>query len=273
MHQIWLQHEPQYTDLIDRYHDPVAHMISSIDNYLRMPLSGYSGRTYTVYLEPMSAPGQVNSRNYYQDLYYVVVSPSGDDIHMDALRHTYLHFELDPLISKRATALKRFEPLLPYLKSAPMAAEYKRDPGLLVIECLIRAIEARMPADPKTPEKDRLALVKQDETEGYILTGVFYDDLKAFEKDNIGLQDAFPNFLHNIDLDGEKKLASETHFAASASPEVVRAAKPASQSKVDLAERALAGGNPLRPKSLLRRLCKPRKTLRRAILSWLEWLP
>jgi tetratricopeptide (TPR) repeat protein len=250
LHEIWLKHEPEYTGLIDRYHDPVARMISSTDNYLRMPLSGYSGRTYTVYLEPMSAPGQVNSRNYFQDFYYIVVAPSGNDIHMDALRHTYLHFELDPLIAKKATALRRLDPLLPYLKNAPMAEDYKRDTGLLVIECLIRAIEARTPADPKLPEKDRLTMVKQSEAEGYVLTGAFYNDLKGFEKDNIGLQDAFPDFLHNLDLDAEKKLASETQFAASASPEVMRAAKPASQSRLDSAERALASGNPLEAKQL-----------------------
>ena len=52
----------------------------------------------------MAAPGQVNSRNYLQDFYYLVVSPAGDSIHMDALRHTYLHFVLDPLIAKRATS-------------------------------------------------------------------------------------------------------------------------------------------------------------------------
>ena len=60
----------------------------------------------------MSAPGQVNSRNYLQDYYYLVVSPAGTNIHMDAMRHTYLHFVLDPLIAKRATALQRLKPIL-----------------------------------------------------------------------------------------------------------------------------------------------------------------
>ena len=75
-----------------------------------MPMSGYAGRSFTVYLEPMSAPGQVNSRNYLQDFYYVVISPAGDNLHMDALRHTYLHFVLDPLIAKRATSLNACSP-------------------------------------------------------------------------------------------------------------------------------------------------------------------
>jgi tetratricopeptide (TPR) repeat protein len=244
LHSIWLKHQPEYLALIDRYHEPVARMITSTDTYLRMPLSGYLGRSFTVYLEPMSAPGQVNSRNYLQDYYYLVVSPSGDNIHMEALRHTYLHFVLDPLIAKRATALQRLKPILVAVQKAPMAEDYKLDPGLLVVECLIRAIEARTPPDPKLPEKERREMLQRDEAEGFILAGYFYDQLRDFEKENTGLQDAFPDWLHNIDVDHEKKRASEIEYASQATPEVMRAAKPASQQKIDLAERELASGDP-----------------------------
>lgn len=244
LHSIWLEHQPEYQALIDQYHGPVSQMIQSTDSYLRMPMSGYAGRSFTVLLEPMSAPGQVNSRNYLQDLYFLVVSPAGNNVHMEALRHTYLHFVLDPLIAKRATALDRLKPILLSVQSAPMAEEYKRDTGLLVIECLIRAIEARTPADPKLAEKDRLAMVQRDEAEGYVLTGYFYNQLRAFEKAGTGLQDAFPNWLHNMDVAAEKKHASEIAFASHAEPEVLQAAKPASQKKIDLAEKALASGNP-----------------------------
>jgi len=244
LHAIWMEHQPQYQALIDQYHTPVAQMISSTDNYLRMPISGYAGRSFTVLLEPMSAPGQVNSRNYLQDFYLLVVSPARDNLHMEAMRHTYLHFALDPLIAKRATALDRLAPILLSVQRAPMAEEYKRDTGLLVIECLIRAIEARTPSDSKLPEKDRLAMVQRDEAEGYVLTGYFYNQLRAFEKAGMGLQDAFPNWLHNMDVAAEKKHAGEITFAAHADPEVMQASKHASQQKIDLAEKALASGNP-----------------------------
>ncbi len=244
LHAIWEKHQPQYLGLIDQYHGPVSQMINSTDTYLRMPMSGYQGRSFTVYLEPMSAPGQVNSRNYLQDFYFLVVSPGGNNIHMDAMRHTYLHFVLDPLIAKRATALDRLKPILLSVQSAPMSEEYKRDMGLLVIECLIRAIEARTPADAKLPDIERRALVQKDEAEGFVLTGYFYDQLRDFEKANIGLQDALPNWLHNMDVAQEKKRASQITFAAQAQPEVVQAAKRASLKKIDLAERALASGNP-----------------------------
>ncbi len=244
LHSIWLKHQREYLALIDQYHAPVAGMITSTDNYLRMPTSGFAGRSFNVYLEPMSAPGQVNSRNYLQDYYYVVVSPAADNLHMDALRHTYLHFVLDPLVFRRGTSLDRLKPILQPLQRAPMSEEYKRDTGLLVIECLIKAIEARTPANSKTPEKDRIALVRKDEEQGFILTGYFYDQLRAFEKGGTGLQTAFPDWLHDIEVDREKKLASQITYASQAEPEVVKASKPASQKKIDSAERALASGNP-----------------------------
>jgi tetratricopeptide (TPR) repeat protein len=245
LHSIWLKHQREYLALIDEYHTPVANMITATDTYLRMPLSGFAGRSFTVYLEPMSAPGQVNSRNYLQDYYYVVLSPATDNLHMDALRHTYLHFALDPLVFRRGTSLDRLQPIELPLQKAPMAEEYKRDTGLLVIECLIKAIEARTPANPKTPEAERLAFVRKAEEQGFVLTGYFYDQLKAFEKGGSGMQTAFPDWLHGIDVDHEKKMASRITFASQAEPEVMKASKPASQKKIDAAERALASGNPV----------------------------
>jgi tetratricopeptide (TPR) repeat protein len=250
LHAIWQKHQPEYLALIDQYHGPVTQMITTTDNFLRMPMSGYQGRSFTVYLEPMAAPGQVNSRNYLQDFYYLVISPAGSNIHIEAMRHTYLHFVLDPLIAKRATALDRLKPILLSVQYAPMAEEYKRDMGLLVIECLIRAIEARTPTDPKLPEKDRLAMVQHAEAEGYVLTGYFYQQLHDFEQGNSGLQDALPNWLHNMDVDHEKKRAKEIAFATEAEPEVIQAPKHASQKKIDLAERALASGNPAEAEKL-----------------------
>ena len=244
LHSIWLQHQPQYTGLITEYREPVARMIASTDAYLRMPSSGYAGRTYTVYLEPMAAPGEVNSRNYQADYFYIVVSPAKNNIHVDALRHTYLHFMLEPLIANRATSLTLLKPILSSVQKAPLAQEYKTDTGLLVIESLIRAIEARTPSDPKLTEKERMAIVNRDQAEGFVMTDYFYDQLKVFEKGDTGLKDAFPDWLHDIDVEKIRKQASEIQFAAQAEPDVMQAAKQKQESKIDQAERALASGNP-----------------------------
>ena len=244
LHAIWLKHESQYNALVDEFHEPVSQMITSTDNYLRIPLSSYAGRQYTVYLDPMAAPGEVNSRNYQADYFYLVVSPANGKIHMEELRHTYLHFVLEPLIAKRATSLARLQPILASVQQAPMAQEYKDDTGLLVIESLIRAIEARDPLDPKLPEKDRLAMVERDQAEGFVLTDYFYDRLKVFEKEQRGLPTAFPDWLHDVDVDKIRKQASEIRFASSAAPDVMQASNQKSELKVEQAEKALASGNP-----------------------------
>jgi len=244
LHAIWLKYQPQYEGLIEHYHDPVEKMITATDVYLRMPLAIDPGRSYTIYLEPMISPGQVNSRDYRDELYYMVISPQGDNIHIEQLRHAYLHFVLDPLIAKRATALDRIKPILVSVQQAPMAEVYKEDVGLLIIESLIRAIEARTPLNSKLPDQDRQAIVKRAESEGFILTGYFYDQLRAFEKQETGLKDSFPDWLHGIDVGEVKRHASGIQFSASAEPELMQASKPATPSKLDQAERALASGNP-----------------------------
>ena len=244
LHAIWLKHQPQYLGLVNQFHDPVTRMITSTDNYLRMPFGGYVGRSYTVYLEPMAAPGEVNSRNYQGDFFYLVVSPTNNHIHMDELRHTYLHYVLDPLIAKRATSLARLKPILASVQKAPMSEDYKSDVGLLVIESLIRAIEARTPSDPKLPEKERIAMINRDQAEGFVLTEYFYDELKVFEKENTGLKDSFPDWLHDVDVSNIRKQAGEIQFASQAAPDVLRADNPKPEQKIDQAERALASGNP-----------------------------
>jgi tetratricopeptide (TPR) repeat protein len=251
LHSIWLKHQAEYEALIEQYHDPVVKMITATDVYLRMPLANDPGRSYTIYLEPMSAPGQVNSRDYRDELYYMVISPQGDNIHLSQLRHAYLHFVLDPLIAKRATVLDRLKPVLTSVQQAPLTAEYREDVGFLLIESLIRAIEARTPLGSKLTDQERIALVKRAESEGFIFTNYFYQQLPSFEKSETGLKDTFPDWLHSLDVGEVKRHAASIQFASNAEPELVQASKP-SMSTLDQAERALASGNPVGAAELAR---------------------
>ncbi len=239
---IWQKHRAEYESLVVRYHDPVAKMILSTDVYLRIQGSGYVGREFTIFIEPLTAPGQVNSRNFGSD-YFMVVAPENGTLRMAEIRHTYLHFLLDPLTLKRANTLKRLEPLLASVKDAPMADAYKYDIGLLVTESLIRAIEARTLKNGKATEAERRTSVEASTREGFILTDYFYGALIQFEKEPAGLKDAFGDFLYNIDVGREKKLASEVHFSGQAAPEVVRAARQSEVQVLDLAEDRLASGD------------------------------
>ncbi len=222
LHRIWLKHKPEYDAQVARYHEPMREMIQSTDEYLRLQLSGYVGRSYTIYLEPLIGPSLTNSRNYGSD-YFFVVSPSAANLKMHEIRHTYLHFVLDPMAYKRGTDMNRIRPLLLSIQNAPLTESYKNDPTLLVTESLIQAIEARTMRVEKGDEGKREEAVQQAESEGFVLTQYFYDQLVRFEKSDQGFDQAYADWLHFLDVDHERKHARNIAFTSHAAPEVVQA--------------------------------------------------
>jgi tetratricopeptide (TPR) repeat protein len=191
----------------------------------------------------MLSPSSVDSRNYGSS-YFVIVSPNkAEKLRLAEIRHTYLHFVLDPLAQAHGTSLKRLEPILETIQRAPLNRSFKEDIALMVNECLIRAIETRTTI-PKTNERGREAYVQRSVEEGFVFTRYFYDALADFEKESTGMKTGYGDLLHNIDLARETKHAREVTFADRAEPEVISASKAASQASVlDEAERRFAGGD------------------------------
>ena len=242
LHEVWLRHRFQYGALVDHYTTSVAKMVFDTDIYLKLALSGYLGREFTVYLEPLGAPGQANARNY-GDNYYVVLTPSGNALQMEQVRHTYLHYVLDPMALKRFSTVQRLLPLLDTVKTAPMDESFKGDMSLLLTESLIRAIEIRA---TKASAADQKAAVQASMEEGYTLTQYFSEALVEFEKDPAGLQSTYPEMLFGIELDRETRRAAGVQFAAQASPELVigvRQRKASQQPTLRLAEQKLSTGD------------------------------
>lgn len=242
LHGIWQRHREAYARLTDQYHEPLSKMLFDTEIYLRLPSSGYLGRGFTVLMEPMGAPGQVNARNYGSD-YYVVITPGGSALKVDQIRHTYLHYLLDPLSLKYPAAVKRLEPLLESLQRTPMDEAFKVDASLLVTECLIRAIEIRTEGTSKTPEPVRSDDVQKATEQGFILTRYFYDALAQFEKDPAGIRNSYADMLNAIDVKKEEKRASEMHFASEAAPELLAYSRLKDPRLLQTAERRLAAGD------------------------------
>jgi tetratricopeptide (TPR) repeat protein len=243
LHAIWERHRARYAELTEIYHAPLAKMTFDTEIYLKMPSSGYLGRQFTVYLDAMGAPGQTNARNYAADYYVVIAPSSGTAIKMQQIRHTYLHYLLDPLAMKNGSSFKRLEPLLDDVKMAPMDEAFKSNISLLVTECLVRAIEERtLPA--KTPEAERARSIDEADKEGYILTRYFYDALSKFEKDPASMRNVYPDLLSSIDVGKEMKRASLIQFASEAAPELLHLARPRNEHLLLNAERRLAAGDP-----------------------------
>ena len=244
---IWQQHHAEYEAMLEGFHQPVSQMISQVDFYLRMPVSGYLGRRMAVFAEPMGPSSQVNARQYGSD-YLLVLSPSQQGFKLDPIRHLYLHFILDPLASKHYNQIKQLEPILNEVQNAPMEQSFKYDISLLVTESMVRAIETRFigarsgKSASKQDEALREAAVNDAMTEGYVLTEYFYENLKTFEKEPTGLKDSYGNWLYNLNLSREQKRAREIVFKDRAAPELVHASKPMQVGLVDAAESKLAAG-------------------------------
>jgi hypothetical protein len=242
LHAIWQAHQAEHEQLAEQFHDPVAKMILATEVYLKQPISGYVGRRFMVFLEPLAAPGQVNARNYGSD-YFIVVAPENGTLRMGEIRHAYLHYVLDPFALKRANTMKRLEPLLAAVRQAPMDDSYKRDVSLLVTESLIRAIEARTLHDGKALEAQRREFVQASVEEGFILTAHFYQQLEQFEKTPDSLRNTYGDFLVAIDMDREKKRARAVSFRRQAAPEVVHAGKAKAADALEVAEERLVSGD------------------------------
>jgi len=260
LHSIWERHRNDYAAAMRRYHEPLAKMVFDTEIYLKQPSSQYLGRRFTVYLDFMGSPNETDARNYGSN-YYVVVfpapnAPSGEApasaLKMQQIRHTFLHYEMDPLAEKHYSSIKRLEPLLASVKRAPVEEAFKTDISLLVTECLVRAIEIRTSGNKQTAEAIRAQAVDDAVKQGYILTRYFYDAVVAFEKDPAGIRGVYSDFLDKVDLKKEEKAAAEVQFASVASPELVRLSRPEEQRILVTAEKRLAAGDPKGAEQLAR---------------------
>lgn len=121
LHGIWLATHHTYDEQADKLHDPLSQMIVAADTYLKMPASTYDGRRFIVVIEPQLSPKMVNARIYGTD-YVVVVSPVNGVVPMDNVRHTYLHYVIDPLLYARSNAIDREQPILKEIRDAPSSS-------------------------------------------------------------------------------------------------------------------------------------------------------
>ncbi len=210
----------------------------------------------------------VNARIYGTD-YVVVVSPVNGQIRMNDVRHTYLHYVIEPLLYARANAMDRMQPILKEVRDAPLEFRYRSDSVPLTIECLIKAIEARtmdtgipvykIPAGvdrsdlPRYEHERQLyqqkvdavrwATVQHDMTQGFVLTQYFYEQLIQFEKDPASLSDTIGEMVYSMDVDQQVHRARQIEFDKEADEDVLQRSKPRKLTGLDLAEARLAAGD------------------------------
>ena len=267
LHQIWISNRPAYDDEITRLHDSLTRMVVETNAYLKMPASTASGSRFLVVLEPMLDPAQINARIYGPD-YVIVASPVHGQIRMDEVRHTYLHYEVEPLLYARQTSMDRLLPMLKTIREAPLDYVYRADIVSLVIECMIQAIEARTMETgvviPKAPTnvrkaeteeidrsirqaRDQIAAIKHarvqhDMQEGFVLTQYFYDRLAVFEGEPQSFKESIGEMVYGMDVPAEMGKIKQVQFLPEGSTDVVKRT-PRQLVGLDLAEMKLVKGD------------------------------
>jgi tetratricopeptide (TPR) repeat protein len=230
---LWFEHHPEYEGFVDHIHDPMTKMVLTTNVYLHLPVSTYEGRRFLVLLEPMLSPTETNARYNGVDS-VVVVSPAAEpanSVPMDLIRHTYLHFTVEPLVYARSAAMDRLLPLLKPVQRAPLEFTYKSDITALLTECLIKAVEAQTmdvgipkPTKPDTM-RDRSEVERYEDAmsvydrqaevvrrkavdlsmrQGWVLVDYFYNQLGAMEKEGVSLKDNIGPMVYGMDVDRER---------------------------------------------------------------------
>jgi tetratricopeptide (TPR) repeat protein len=202
---LWKRVQPAYDAEIERYHEPLSNITLLVNSYLRSPAAGYMGRHFQVYIDLLGAPNQVQSRSYGNE-YFVVVTPAKEP-NVFELRHTYLHFVIEPLASKYATEIMHNASLSDYVAAAPgLEDSYKNDFLLLTTESLIKAVESRLDKKP--------AAVKEALQQGFILTPYFAEALAGYEKQPVAMKLFFPEMIANLDPAKERRRLETATFTA-----------------------------------------------------------
>jgi tetratricopeptide (TPR) repeat protein len=245
LNALWVEHRPEYQGFVERIHDPLTQMVLNTNIFLHLPVSSYDGRRFMVLLEPMLAPSETNARIYGND-FVTVVSPAAQppaSVPMELIRHTYLHYTVEPLIYARASAMDRLLPLLKPVQQAPLEFTYKSDIVALLTECLIKAVEAQMmdvgfPKPPRPTFRDRSdqdrydaevsayerkaeavrrRAVDVDMRQGWVLVEYFYSQLGAMDKAGTSLKDNIGPMVYGMDVDRERHHDEQITFMRQAS--------------------------------------------------------
>lgn len=267
LHVIWLHVRPQYDKQLSELHDSLSKMIDDTGIYLKTPAGTTTGQRFLVVIEPLLDPAQTNARIYGSD-YVVVASPVNGTIHMREIRHAYLHYQIEPLLYARATVLDRLLPFLKTVKDAPLDYTYRSDIVALVVECMIRAIEAqtmdtgvtiyKIPADVRRSDLEsathqhnasveaaeavRRRAVAEAMADGFVLTEYFYNAFGAFERQPQSFKESIGEMVYGMDVSAEMSHVKNITFNPQSSSDVIHRS-PRELRGLDLAEMKLMKGD------------------------------
>ena len=183
-----------------RYHEPAAQAVTLASAYLRSPLSGaFGGRKFQVVADLLGAPNQIFFLPFFDD-YNLVVTHSAE-VHSGDIRQAYLHYLLDPMVTRHMDKVEEKKALADYAQASPLPEYFKHDFLLLATRSLVRAVESRI--ERGAPR--RQAMVDRAMKEGFVLTAHFAEQLPLYEKQEQAMRFYFLELIKSINLAREEK--------------------------------------------------------------------
>jgi len=206
--QQWTVIRPEYERAIARIAPEIRETIVRADAYMRVPLGVSSARTMAIFLELAAPTNTVNVRSN-QDSYYVVMGDSSSPKIAD-IRHAYLHYQLDNLVTSNMSRIQGSGQLMNLVRKADgVDPAYTAESHVMTTESLIRALELRMDRVPAAPAKES---VDASYRSGLLLTPYFYSELIKYEGEDEGLRESFLSMARNIQVKTEQARFQETFF-------------------------------------------------------------
>jgi tetratricopeptide (TPR) repeat protein len=157
-----------------------------------------------------------------QDSYFVVIGDSTNP-KVDDIRHAYLHFQLDNLVTTNITRIQNSGQFLNLVRGAEgIDPAYTSESHVMAAESLIRALELRMDRAPAARAKEAVDVFYRS---GLLLTPYFYEALGDYEKGDLGLRESFLEMARNIQLKAEQARFQATFYKIPAPQKVISRAE------------------------------------------------
>jgi tetratricopeptide (TPR) repeat protein len=214
----WAKAHKTYQAQLAADGDSIRAMVTGIDAFFRIPQE-YSRRRFYIFPDALVPPLEAVALNYQRNYYLAVnldLAPQ-----MRQIRHTYLQFVLDPLISDYPAAYLPVErQILPLLRNAPgLATQVKNSADLLDTESLVRAVEIQLQSAPAARKQAEVAAAM---AQGYVLTALWYDNLTAYRAQQANFAEFYPQAAFAMRFD---ELAGRVrHLAFTPAPAAAAAA-------------------------------------------------
>ncbi len=231
---LWKRSQPAYEEFMARYHQPSSQAVTLVSAYLRVPLSGaFGGRKFQVVADLLGPPNQILFLPFF-DQYFLVVTHSAE-VHANDVRQAYLHYLVDPMVTRHLEKIEEKKALADYAQASPLPEYYKADFLLLFSKSLVRAIEARI----ERGAAKRQAMVDEAMKEGFVLTAHFAEQLPIYEKQEQAMKFYFPDLITSINLSKEEKRLEGFQFNSKRVERIAKTAPRAPEPEPSEMEKSL----------------------------------